>query len=122
SPIPKIMMATGIHASGEIMRRNCVGADMVRSKVRLLPMSTPNGTPRLKAMDRPTPMRRKVAKVCSHVRGSWTSFTKVGRVSQGEKDVTIAREFNHDDVINAQKPKMIAKPARGRNRRIRFMA
>src|SRR5690625_7482764 len=70
SPMPSIITATGIHARGEIMRRNCVDADMVRSKVRKLHMSTPKGTPRPNAKERPTQIRRKVAKVCSHVRGS----------------------------------------------------
>ena len=57
SQVANASTATGIHASGEIMRRNWNGTWVISRRLLTVPMATPTGTPMSTAHNSPMPMR-----------------------------------------------------------------
>ncbi len=89
SPTPKTTTTTGIHDSGEIMRRNWNAGDSALSTARAAPTSNPSGTPTVSAMPRPTSTRRMLTHVCTRKSCCCSKAARLANVAVGLKRCAI---------------------------------
>ena len=88
--MPRLITASGIHDSGEIMRRNWITSELARATRGWVPISRPSGRPSSTASSRLSSTRTTLVSVCRSSSPSAHSAQAACQAFSGEKRSAMA--------------------------------